>query len=199
MQGSRKMTYDNMGIYNVAIYSIGSLLLGLLITTIGTCLMFLILKSWYNNRVFTPLSLIFGAIVFLFLAYHAIIICGAITIKGYGDKMETLINSYVEGLPENTVLTKEDSDEIIKKLNDDIPLVGYYADAADFHGHSPADIAMSMNNAMQNYMNGYIVRHILWSIFFIILGAFIVIKTMNRDAFARKRSSHHSRIKYYDE
>ena len=185
--------------FYIIIYSLGSLLLGLLITTIGTAFMFFIIKSWFKNRTYTPLSLIVGAVVFLFLTYHSIIICGAVTIKGYGDDVESLINSYVSILPDDAVLTEEDSNIILEKLNDDIPLVGHYADYADFHGHTPADIATSMNDAMQSYMNGYIIRHLLWSLFFILLGAFVVIKTMDSGTTSRKMFSHHARTKFYDE
>ena len=185
-------------IFNILSHSIGSLFLGILITTTGTGLMFFIIKSWYKNRTYTPLSFIVGAILFFLLAYHAIIICGAVTIKGYGDDMELLINSYIKDVPSNTVFTKEDSQRVIEQLGTDLPLVWYYANLADFHGHTPATLAAAMNDTMQSYMNSYIIKHLLWAFFFILLGSFIVIKTMEGIKVGH-RGARHSRTKFYDE
>ena len=185
-------------LFNILLHSIGSLFIGVFITLVGMSLMLFIIKSWHKNRVFTPLSLIISVLLFFILVYHSIIICGAITIKGYGDKMEGLINSYVSNIPDETVFSQEDSQNILEHLNDDLPLVGYYARWADFRGHTSSDIAESMNETMQSFMNEYIVKHLLWILVFIIIGAFCIIRSMDGVKVAR-RASRHSRTKIYDE
>lgn len=161
-------------------------------------LMMFIIKSWHKNREFTPLSVIIAAVLFVILAFHSIIICGAVTIKGYGDEMEQFINTYVSDLSDDMVFSQEDSQEILEHLNEDLPLVGYYAKWADFRGHTPADIAESMNKTMQSFMNEYIIKHLLWILAFIIIGAFCIIKSMD-SVKVQRRASRHSRIKIYDE
>ena len=185
-------------LFNILLHSIGSLFIGVFITLLGMGLMLFIIKSWHKNRSFTPLSLIISATLFLILVYHSIIICGAITIKGYGDKMEGLINTYVSNIPDETIFTQEDSQNILEQLDDDLPLVGYYARWADFRGHTPSDIAESMNETMQSFMNEYIVTHLLWILVFIIIGAFCIIRSMDGMK-VTKRVSRHSRSKFYDE
>ncbi len=167
-------------LFNILTNSVGSLFLGLLITFLGMALMFYIIKSWYKNSEFTPLSFIIGGVLFLILAFHAIIICGAMTIKSYGDDMEALVGGYVENLSDDTVLSQADTQAILDRMRDDLPLVGHYADYANFSGHTPLDIAESMNDEMQHFMNEYIVKHLLWTLFFIIVGAFCIIKTMEK-------------------
>lgn len=186
-------------LFNILTNSIGSLLLGIFITLLGLCLMFFIIKSWYKNSGFTPLSFIVGGVLFLILSYHAIIICGAISIKGYGDDMEELVDSYVSVIDDDTIFSQADSQAILERLRDDLPIVGYYADFADFHGHTPADIAEAMNDEMQRFMNEYILTHLLWLLFFVVVGAFCIIKTMDKGTRVRRASSHHSKTKFYDE
>lgn len=185
-------------IYNILIHSIGSLFIGVIITLAGMALMLFIIKSWHKNREYTPLSLIITAVLFFILVFHSIIICGAVTIKGYGDEMEDYINTYVSDVSDKTVFTQEDSQDILERLNDDLPLVGYYAKWADFRGHTPADIAGSMNETMQSFMNEYIIRHLLWILAFVITGAFCIIKSMD-GVKVPKHASRHSRVKIYDE
>lgn len=160
-------------------------------------LMMFIIKSWHKNREFTPLSLIVASVLFVILAFHSIIICGAVTIKGYGDEMEALINEYVSDVSNETVFTQEDSQGILERLDDDLPLVGYYAKWADFRGHTPADIAGAMNETMQSFMNEYIIKHLLWILAFVIMGAFCIIKSMD-GVKVQRRSSRHSRSKIYE-
>lgn len=112
--------------------------------------------------------------------------------------MEGLINTYVSNIPDETVFTQEDSQNILEQLDDDLPLVGYYARWADFRGHTPSDIAESMNETMQSFMNEYIVTHLLWILVFIIIGAFCIIRSMDGMK-VTKRASRHSRSKFYDE
>lgn len=66
---------------NILQYSIGSLFIGVLITLIGVCLMFYIVKSWRRGAEFSPGSFIVGAILFFFLSFQSVLLCGAITIK----------------------------------------------------------------------------------------------------------------------
>ena len=185
-------------IYNIFIHSIGSMFIGVIITLAGMALMLFIIKSWHKNRQFTPLTLIIATVLFFILVFHSIIICGAITIKGYGDEMEYFINTYVSDVSDETVFTQEDSQTILERLDDDLPLVGYYARWADFRGHTPADIAESMNETMQSFMNEYIIKHLLWVLAFVFLGAFCIIKSMD-GVKVQRRSSRHSRVKIYDE
>lgn len=179
--------------FNILSNSIGSLIIGLLLTAAAMALMFFIIKSWYKHNTFTPLSYIVGAVLFLILSFHASIICGAITIKGYGDDAERLINGYVSALDADALLSADDSQAIIERLGEDLPLVEYYADYADFHGHTPSTIAAAMNDELQSFMNEYILKHVLWLLFFAVVGAFCIIRTTERGLASRGRSKVYTR------
>ena len=113
--------------------------------------------------------------------------------------MEKLINSYVSLLPDDIILSQEDSQAILENLKTDLPLVGHYANWADFTGHTPADIAHSMNEKMQSFMNEYIIKHSLWILAFVLLGAFLIIKTMDGSKAKRKQPRRYSGKKKYDD
>lgn len=185
-------------LFNILTHSFGSLCLGFLITAVCIALMFYIIKSWYKHSSFTLISYITGCVVFVFIVFHAIIICGAVVIKGYGDDVETLVNSYVRQFPPDAIFAQSDTQKILDYMRDELPLVSYYASYADFSGHTPVDIAESMNVELQDFMNKYITRHFLWALFFVLVGAFGIVRSMELDR-PKKSSTHHTRTKFYDE
>ena len=65
-------------------YSVGSLLLGVFLTIVGIVLMFVLIRSWWRDSTFTPMSFVVGGILFFFLAFQAVLLCGAVTIKSMG-------------------------------------------------------------------------------------------------------------------
>lgn len=175
-------------LFTILRYSIGSMFVGVLLTLIGVALMFFLVGSWKKNSTFTPLSLIAGAVLFVMLAFQSVLMCGAITIKSYGDDVEVYINNLVAGVPEQTAFTQQDSQRILENIVDEYPLVGYFIGGADFRGHTPLDIAEAMVDELQSWANWYILRRVLWSLLFIVLGTTAVIWTMD----GVKRTSHRS-------
>lgn len=187
---------------NIMFHSAGSMFLGIFITLAGVGLMFFLIKSWRRNGAFTPLSFIVGGVLFFFLAFQSILLCGAVTIKSYSDDVEARINEIVSGAPEGTVFTREDSQRILETISDEWPLVGYYIGGADFRGHTPYDIAEAMTGELRSYMNWFILRRLGWCLLFVIVGTFIVVKTMDgttgKKRQARKRAPSTYR-KIYDD
>lgn len=175
------------GLYNILCCSLGSLFLGVFITLIGIILMFLLIKGWWKDCTFTPISFITGIILFFFLSFQAILICGAVTIKSYSDDLRNYTNGLVKDMPSDMTLTQQDSQNIIEKWSEDFPLVGYYVDFAAFDGHTPSDIAQAMVDELNSFMNWFIIRRVAWSLFFIIVGAIIVIKSMYRSGDSSSR------------
>lgn len=179
-------------LFNIINHSIGNLFLGVFITILGVALMFFLIKSWFNHKTFTTLSFIIGAILFVFLSFQSILLCGAITIKTYTDEVEKNISEWVKNIPPSKEFDKEDSQIIMNGIMEEWPLVGYFVDTADFTGHTSLNIAPSMADAIREYMNWFILRRVLWSLFFTITGAVIVIKSMEGNSSRRRRSSYSS-------
>lgn len=169
--------------YDILSSNLSNLLIGILITLICIALIFFFISSWHKNRAFTSLSYIIGVLLFLTLSYHTIIICYAISFKNYGDELENLVNEYVQTFSnksENIILSNDDLQTIIERLSGQFPLIGVCANLTKSCGHTALNIAESMNDEMQSFMNEYIIKHLLWSLLFIIVGAFSIIKTMEK-------------------
>lgn len=189
-------------LFTIINYSIGNLFLGILITIIGVALMFFLIKSWFNHKTFTVLSFIIGVVLFIFLSFQSILLCGAVTIKTYTDGVEHAIEGWVSNIPSSRHFDKNDSQAIMNRIMEEWPLVGYFVDTADFTGHTSLSIGEAMADAIREYMNWFILRRVLWSLFFIITGAVVVIKSMEGSSRGRRssysRSSSYGRRRPYD-
>lgn len=189
-------------LYTIVSYSLGNLFLGILLTVVGVGLMFFLIRSWFSNSSFTPFSYIMGFVLFLFLSFQAVLLCGAVTIKSYCDEVEVAINEWVRNLPDEVRFNKESSQQVLEQIQQEWPLVGYFVGGADFTGHTPVDIARAMTDELHSFMNGFILRRIGWSLLFVVVGAFIVIKTMEHTRRQRNRggyASARSRRRRYDD
>lgn len=170
-----------MGVlFHIIRYSIGNLFLGVLLTVAGILLMFVLIRSWRRDSTFTPVSYIVGVILFFFLSVQTVLLCGAVTIKSYCNEVEYAINDWVKDAPVGTVYNQAESQIILEQIMDQWPLVGYFVNLADFSGHTPETIAPAMAGELRSVMNHFILRRIGWSLFFVVIGAFIVIKSMER-------------------
>lgn len=167
----------------------GSLLLGVFLTILGIVLMFVLIRSWWRDSTFTPMSFVVGGILFFFLAFQAVLLCGAVTIKSYCDDVETAINGLVANVPDDIPFSTEDSQQILDCISEEWPLVGYYVNMADFQGHTSATIGSAMADELRSYMNWFILRRVCWSLAFVVVGAIIVIKTITRRTNQLRRSS----------
>lgn len=179
-------------LFTIINYSIGNLFLGIIITIVGVVLMFYIIKSWFNHKTFTPISFIVGGILFLFLSFQSVLMCGAITIKSYTDDVEYAINEWVVNVSDTDTFDQDDSQIILDNIVKEWPLVGYFLNWADFSGHTSATIASAMAASIRVYMNWFILRRLLWILFFIIVGAVVVIKSMEGTRRSRRPRSYSS-------
>ena len=167
---------------NILMYSLGSIFSGILIAVGGVFLMFFTIHLWWRNSNFTPLSFLVAFILFFFLSYQAVLICGAITIKTYGDDVERTVNELMVQVPLNTQLSSNDTQVILDQVNSEFPIVGYYVNKVEScRGNTPSSIAKSLVDALHRYLNWFILRRIGWCLLFIICGAISVINTISKE------------------
>lgn len=166
-------------LFNILTYSMSSLLLGIVLTIAGIGLMFVFVKLWWKVDTFTPMSFICGFILFFFLAFQSVLLCGAVTIKSYCNDIEIAINQIVAKIPLNNKFSQEDSQIILNQISEAWPLVGYYVNMADFEGHTPETIAKAMVDELKSVMNWFILRRIGWSLLFVFIGALAIIKSIS--------------------
>ena len=178
---------------DIFMYSLGHLFLGIFLTVIGVVLMFVLIKSWYKNAQYSVLSFIVGGILFLFLSFQSVLLCGAVSVKSYSAELQSTVNLWVQRLPSATTFTQQESQEILENLMEQRPLISHFIESADFTGHTPASIAEAMIDELNSFMNAYILRRVLWSLFFVVVSVIIVIKSMET-----YRPSHSSYSESYD-
>lgn len=169
-----------ISLFEILKYSVGSLFWGILLTLLGLGLLFFLIKGFYPKAVFTPISFLVGVILFFFLSFQSILICGAVKLKSMSAVLETTINEYIPDSwkLQGREITAADSQQIVENLGVDYALFSHYIDWADFHGHAAGDVAAAMIDEMHRFLNAFIWRRVGWSLLFVLLGTFIVIRTL---------------------
>lgn len=188
-------------LFTIVKYSLSNLFIGVFFTLIGLFLLYFIIRAWFKNKSFTVLSFFIGCILFFLLSFQSVLLCGAITIKTYSDDVEIFINDVVSKIPADYTFNEEDSQNLLELITEDKPLLGYFVGGADFSGHTPGDIAEAFVSELSRFMNKFIMRRVAWSLAFVVLGAIIVIKSMEGGSGKYRNSSRYSSVhrrKRYD-
>lgn len=179
-----------ISLFEILQYSVGSLFWGILCTLLGMGLLFFLIKGFYPKSVFTPVSLLTGVVLFFFLTFQSILICGAVKVKSLSAELETSVNSYIPDSwkQRGKEITAADSQQIVESLGVDYALFSHYINWADFEGHSADNVAAAMVQEFNSFLNAFIWRRVGWSLFFVVFGTFIVIRTLGTaQAYTRHR------------
>ncbi len=187
-------------LFDILRYSTGSLGWGFLIGVVCLTLFFLLIKGWYKDATFTPITYIVGVILGLILVFHSTLICGSLAIIRTADGMKPLLTQIVETYATNPqeYVTAEESDDIIKDLVYQNPLLAQYIGGGTFTGYTVVELPGVMISTLKTYMRWYILRRVLWSLGFVIFSAVIVIKTMERRYTSQNRSQRAQRTNKID-
>lgn len=165
-------------------YSIGSLFYGGLITVLMLSLFIFLIKGWYKDAIFKPVSYIIMAVLSLIVLFNSTIVCGALAMKTDLESIRILIEEAVaaSGIDGNTTVDLAQSGSIFQRVVDEHPILYYYADMCDFSGWRLVELPMVMCDTLNSYLNGIIVKRLLWSLAFVIICAIAVIKSMGRSS-----------------
>ena len=104
--------------WNLIQLSLSSVPWGIFIALICMALFFVLIKGWYKDATFSPISYIVGAVLFLFLSFQCVLIVGSIKIIDTTDYYEVQITRIVDSLYDaaddlndcNTVAVSKDPD-----------------------------------------------------------------------------------------
>ncbi|MDO4930671.1 MAG: hypothetical protein Q4E59_06010 [Bacteroidales bacterium] len=188
-----------MGIvFDILFNSIGSIFLGLLLTFVIVGLIYWLVQALSsNNSTFSPVGYFAGGLLFFFLAFQMILICGAFTVKSYVDNVEETINGFVAALPQDEILTDGENQNIMDHVVEEYPLVGNYIDTAKLSGQTASDFAHATASALRASINSYILRRAGWSLLFILLSTTCMAMTMKRAYRSTRRAPHHGPASNY--
>ena len=187
-----------LALFDILRYSFSSAIWGILIALVCMALFVVLIKGWYKDATFSPVSYVIGAILFLFLSIQCILIVGSLKILDTTDYYEMEITQIVD-ISYDTLdeVTMGQADDIIKVIIDRFPLLQYYISGGEFSGFTAKELPHAMADELRSFMRWYIFRRILWCLGFVIVGAVCVIKSMSKQK--KRVSSNLRRSVTYDD
>lgn len=185
-----------MVLFDILRYSFSSMIWGILIAVACMALFVFLIKGWYKDATFSPISYVVGAFLFLFLSFQCILIVGSLKIISMTDEYEQRITNIVESVysPSDMVSMPQASD-VIDTIIDEFPILEYYIGGGEFSGFTAEQLPHAMADELRSFMRWYIFRRILWCIGFVIVGAICVIKSLSKNyqGIRRQRVQHDRR------
>lgn len=169
-------------LYDILTYSAGSLIIGLIVTFLLVGLLFFIIKGFFPQSTFSPLSIVVGVILTFFLGYRMVTMCGAISLKWMCDDFETYINGLIpdEMLQEAIPVSQSEADKIIDKALDEFPILSQFVGGGIFTGNNIDNIPEDITKTINDHLNRFIWKSILWSLVCLIIAAALVVFTLKR-------------------
>ena len=192
--------------FDIISFSAGSLFWGILVGLICMILFFLLIKGWYKHAEASPATYLVGGILFILLSFQCTLIAGAVKIinttdyykeqleriveqstpttaadKGkdiLGNLMSMFLGSNPMGSSEDRKVSKAESEVITEKLVEENPILGNYFQSGEFTGYTVKELPQAMADTMIGYMKTFILYRLLWCLGFVVVGAVLVIKTM---------------------
>ena len=183
-------------LFDILRYSFASVFWGILIAVACMALFVFLIKGWYKDATFSPISYVVGAILFLFLSFQCILIVGSLKIISMTDEYEQRITNIVESVysPSDMVSMPQASD-VIDTIIDEFPILEYYIGGGEFSGFTAEQLPHAIADELRSFMRWFIFRRILWCLGFVIVGAICVIKSLSKNyqGIRRQRVQHDRR------
>ena len=180
-------------------YASGSLVVGCLITALGVFLLFFLIRGFYPKSTFSPLSVLTGIVLAILLAIEMVPMCGAISLKWMINDYERHIDSFVSEYAKSTAMpiSRQESMRLFEMASEEFPLVNQLIEYAYVEGGNAASVASDIASAVNEELNEFVWEAIGWSLLYIIIAAFIVIKTLHsyKEAKYRRNGSGHSEMR----
>ena len=172
----------SMVLFDILRYSFSSMIWGILIAVACMALFVFLIKGWYKDATFSPISYVVGAFLFLFLSFQCILIVGSLKIISMTDEYEQRITNIVESAysPSDMVSMPQASD-VIDTIIEEFPILEYYIGGGEFSGFTAEQLPHAMADELRSFMRWYIFRRILWCLGFVIVGAICVIKSLSKN------------------
>lgn len=176
-----------MGLFDLLQFSLSSLFYGVLITVVCLVLFFVLIRGWYKSATMTPISYVIGLVLFFLLSFQCTLIMGAIKVIHISDFYEGEVQQLMQQFfQSNQEVTAQQSTQIVENLVDTYPVLGHFFQSGEFTGYTAAELPEVMRQTICTFLRWFIVRRLLWCLAFVIVGAFLVIKSLG-SAYVPKR------------
>lgn len=182
-----------MGLFDLLQFSFSSLIWGILITVVCLLLFFTLIRGWYKSATMTPVSYLVGFVLFLLLSFQSTLIMGAIKIIHISDffagEIQQVVQQFFQG---NQEVTVQQSTQIVENLVDTYPVLGHFFQSGEFSGYTAAELPEAMRTEICSFLRWFIVRRLLWCLAFVVIGAFLVIKSLGSTHATKRRTTSYS-------
>ena len=188
-----------MVLFDILRYSFSSVIWGALIAVACMVFFIILIRGWYKDATFLPVSYIVGAFLFFFLSFQCVLIVGSLKILDTTVYYEVQISHIVESTYDAAdEVSMGHANDIIKTVVNQYPLLQYYISGGEFSGFTAKELPHAIAEELRSFMRWYIFRRILWCLGFVIISAVLVIKTFDKRKIVAKRSSLERPICYDD-
>lgn len=174
--------------------SLGSLVWGIVISLLCMALFVFIITSWWKDALFTVWSYVIGVVLFLLLAVQCTLIVGSLkvldTVDVYEGYVTEMVDKCYEGYEEVTI---GESDQLVKKLIDEYPLLEYYISGGELEGYDAREFPAALAGEMRSFMHKYIFRRLMWCLGLVLTFGALGIWSLNRCNGALRYSGGHGR------
>ena len=99
-------------------------------------------------------------------------------IDDFEHHARTLIEQYI---PEDELVTEEESQAVLCKLIETYPLLKYYVGSGEFKGFTASELPNAMASTLNSYLKWYIFRRLLWCVAFVVAAAFFTIRSSSNN------------------
>jgi len=170
-----------MVLFEILRYSFSSVIWGVLIAIFCMALFVFLIKGWYKDATFSPVSYLVGAVLFLFLSFQCVLIVGSLKIISMTDEYEQQITALVQSYSPEDEVSQAQASEVIDAIIDEFPILEYYIGGGEFSGFTASQLPAAIAQELRSFMRWYIFRRILWCLGFVAVGAFLVIRSLSKN------------------
>ena len=170
-----------MVLFEILRYSFSSVIWGVLIAISCMALFVFLIKGWYKDATFSPVSYLVGAVLFLFLSFQCVLIVGSLKIISMTDEYEQQITELVQSYSPEDEVSQAQASEVIDAIIDEFPILEYYIGGGEFSGFTASQLPAAIAQELRSFMRWYIFRRILWCLGFVTVGAFLVIRSLSKN------------------
>jgi len=170
-----------MVLFEILRYSFSSVIWGVLIAISCMALFVFLIKGWYKDATFSPVSYLVGAVLFLFLSFQCVLIVGSLKIISMTNEYEQQITALVQSYSPEDEVSQAQASEVIDAIIDEFPILEYYIGGGEFSGFTASQLPAAIAQELRSFMRWYIFRRILWCLGFVAVGAFLVIRSLSKN------------------
>jgi len=186
-----------MVLFEILRYSFSSVIWGVLIAISCMALFVFLIKGWYKDATFSPVSYWVSAVLFLFLSFQCVLIVGSLKIISMTNEYEQQITALVQSYSPEDEVSQAQASEVIDAIIDEFPILEYYIGGGEFSGYTASQLPAAIAQELRSFMRWYIFRRILWCLGFVAVGAFLVIRSMSKTKKTNKSNLNRSVV--YDD